>query len=58
MSLFKIFLFFKKSEYGNSSHYIIDFKNLNGPEQLSGLNDLNSSNNLTGLNDLNSLFGL
>ena len=44
MSLFKIFLFFKTSEYGNSSHYIIDFKNLSGSEHLSGLNDLNRPN--------------
>ena len=58
MSLFKKFLFFKTSEYGNSSHYIIDFKNLSGSKHLSGLNDLNRPNNITGLNDLNSLFGL
>ena len=51
MSLFKK-KFFKTSKEGNSSRYIIDFKNLNGSEHLSGLNDLNSPNNLTGLNDL------
>ena len=58
MSLFKKNFFFKTSKQGNSSHYIIDFKNLSGSEHLSGLNDLNIPNNHTGLNDLNSLFGL
>jgi hypothetical protein len=37
---------------------IIDFKNLSGFENLSGLSDLNRHDNITGLNDLNSLSGL
>ena len=40
------------------SHQIIDFKNMSGSENLSGLNDLNRHDNITGLNELNSLFGL
>ena len=36
----------------------IDFKNLSGSENFSGLNDLSRHDNITGLNDLNSLFGL
>ena len=37
---------------------MIDFRNLNGSENFSGLNDLNRHDNITGLNDLNSLYGL
>ena len=33
---------------------MIDFKNLSGSENLSGLNDLNRHDNITGLNDFNS----
>ena len=40
------------------SHQILDFKNLSGSENFSGLNDLKRHDNITGLNDLNSLFGL
>ena len=50
--------FFKASKEGNSSHCIIDFKNLSGSEHLSGLNDLNRPDKINGLNNLNSLFGL
>jgi hypothetical protein len=32
--------FFKISKSGDSSQYIIDFKNLSGSENFSGLNDL------------------
>ena len=56
-SIQKLF-FFKTSKQSDSSHYIIDFKNLSGSENLSGLNDLNRHDKITGLNDINSLFGL
>ena len=51
-------IFFKTSKYGDSSHWIIDFKNLSDSKNLSGLNDLNRYDKITDLNDLNSLCGL
>jgi hypothetical protein len=50
--------FFKTLKQGDFSHYLIDYKDQIGSENLSGLNNLNRHDKITGLNDLNSLFGL
>ena len=46
------------SKWGHPSHWVIDFKDLNDSDNLSGLKNLHRHDNLSGLNDLNSLFGL
>jgi hypothetical protein len=56
--MIKFHLKFFNSFQDNSSHGVVDFKELSGSENLSGLRDLKRHDNITGLNDLNSLFGL
>ena len=53
----KIYVF-KTSKYDDSSHYIIEFKFLSEPEDLSGLISSINHDDLNNLVDLDSLFDL